>query len=73
MAANNHGIVDFLRQAGVRTEHLRLEEQGIHGNGHAMMLERNSDEIACVLHRWLVDHDLGRAPVRAAPGRPDAW
>ncbi|HWG68444.1 MAG TPA: hypothetical protein VN692_03420, partial [Steroidobacteraceae bacterium] len=37
----DHGTVDFLRQAGVAAEHLRLEEIGIRGNGHLMMLERN--------------------------------
>jgi pimeloyl-ACP methyl ester carboxylesterase len=49
----DHGTVDFLRQAGVAAEHLRLEEIGIRGNGHLMMLERNSDEIAGRLIDWL--------------------
>jgi hypothetical protein len=26
---------------------------GIHGNGHMMMLEKNSDQIADVIERWL--------------------
>ncbi len=55
MAQDNHGVVDFLRQAGVDIEHLRLESVGVHGNGHMMMLERNSDEVAGVLHRWIVE------------------
>ncbi len=50
----DHGTVDFLQQAGVAAEHLRLEECGIRGNGHLMMLERNSDEIAGRLHDWLI-------------------
>lgn len=49
----DHGTVDFLQQAGVAVEHLRLEEVGIMGNGHMMMLERNSDEIAVHLAAWL--------------------
>ena len=49
----DHATVDFLRQAGVAAEHLRLEEYGIRGNGHLMMLERNSDEIAARLVDWL--------------------
>ena len=48
-----HGIVDFLNQAGAQAGHLRLEEAGIHGNGHMMMLEKNSDAIAGALVRWL--------------------
>lgn len=58
MTRDNHGIVDFLVQAGVAATHVRLEEHGIRGNGHAMMLETNSDAIAALLHRWLVEHGL---------------
>lgn len=54
MSADNHGIVDFLRQAGVAAEHVRLEDHGIRGNGHAMMLEANSDEVAELIRRWIV-------------------
>ena len=35
MAADNHAMVDFLAQAGCEVEHLRLEDKGVHGNGHA--------------------------------------
>lgn len=58
MAGDNHAMVHFLAQAGCWVEHLRLEEHGIHGNGHAMQLERNSDEIAALLSHWLGDQDL---------------
>lgn len=53
MARDNHGVVDYLRQAGVAAEYWRLEAHGIHGNGHAMMLEKNSDEIAALLETWI--------------------
>ena len=56
MAADNHAIVAFLRQAGVDVEHLRLEEHGVYGNGHAMQLERNSDQVAQVIEDWLIKH-----------------
>jgi pimeloyl-ACP methyl ester carboxylesterase len=58
MATDNHGTVDYLRQAGAQVEHLRLEDVGIHGNGHAMMLEKNSDEIAGALHAWITRQRL---------------
>ncbi|XDG04334.1 hypothetical protein ABKA04_003949 [Annulohypoxylon sp. FPYF3050] len=46
--------VDYLRQAGVKnTEYVRLNEKGIYGNGHMMMMEKNSDEIAAVLVEWI--------------------
>jgi hypothetical protein len=32
---------------------LNLGAMGIHGNGHMMMLEKNSDQIADVMERWL--------------------
>lgn len=55
MAADNHAIVHFLRQAGCSVDHVRLEDRGVHGNGHAMQLERNSDEVASVIAGWLGD------------------
>jgi hypothetical protein len=54
MAADNHAMVDFLAQAGCRVEHVRLEDKGIHGNGHALQLESNSDEVAAAIEEWLI-------------------
>ncbi len=53
MAADNHAIVHFLQQAGASVDHLRLEDHGVHGNGHAMQLEANSDAVAAVIAGWL--------------------
>ncbi|MGJ7530572.1 alpha/beta hydrolase [Variovorax sp. GB1P17] len=61
MAHDNHGAVDFLLQAGAQAEHLRLEWVGLRGNGHAMMLEKNSDEVAAALHGWLVQKSLANS------------
>ncbi|KAI1211646.1 alpha/beta-hydrolase [Annulohypoxylon truncatum] len=48
------GTVQYLRQAGVKNlEYMRLDEKGIHGNGHMMMMEKNSDEIAAEIVRWI--------------------
>jgi pimeloyl-ACP methyl ester carboxylesterase len=46
----------FLAQAGVANTHMRLEEQGIHGNGHMLMIEKNNLEIAALLHKWITGH-----------------
>jgi hypothetical protein len=35
---------------------LRLADLGIHGNGHAMMLEKNNAEIAAVITDWIIKH-----------------
>ncbi len=48
-----HCIVKFLEQAGVHPTWLNLGAMGIHGNGHMMMLEKNSDQIADVIEKWL--------------------
>ena len=53
MAPFEHGAVDFLTQAGVAAELLRLEDHGIHGNGHMVMSEKNSDEVAALIDKWL--------------------
>lgn len=45
--------VQFLRQAGVNVEHLKLAEKGIRGNGHLQFLERNNLEIIELLENWI--------------------
>jgi hypothetical protein len=52
-STRDHCTSQFLRQAGVENTHIRLSDEGIHGNGHMMMLEKNSDEIAAVVAKWL--------------------
>jgi pimeloyl-ACP methyl ester carboxylesterase len=47
------GIVAFLRQAGVETEHFDLGKMGIKGNGHMLFMEKNSDEVARVVEGWV--------------------
>lgn len=43
----------FLRQAGCDVEHIKLEEHGVRGNGHLMMLEKNNREALGPILRWL--------------------
>jgi pimeloyl-ACP methyl ester carboxylesterase len=52
-AAYDHVTSAYLTQAGVPNDFVRLESIGIRGNGHMMMLEKNSDEIAAVIEGWL--------------------
>jgi hypothetical protein len=46
-------IPKWLNQAGVKTDFVRLEDVGIRGNGHMMMLEKNSDEIIKFIDGWV--------------------
>ncbi len=52
-AAYDHCTAAYLAQAGVPNTFVRLESLGIRGNGHMMMLEKNSDAIAGVIENWL--------------------
>lgn len=49
----DHLISTFLTMAGVSHDFIRLEDVGIHGNGHMMMLEKNNLEIADFIVKWL--------------------
>ena len=49
-------IPKFLRQAGVPGEFVRLEDVGIRGNSHMMMLDRNNLEVASVIQNWIEEH-----------------
>jgi pimeloyl-ACP methyl ester carboxylesterase len=56
--ASYHAVYDhctsrFLTQAGVKNKLLRLADSGIHGNGHMMMLEKNSFDVAGAIHKWI--------------------
>jgi len=52
-APYDHCTSQYLAQAGVKNSHVRLGDAGIHGNGHMMMLEKNSDAIAKLMADWL--------------------
>src|SRR5712691_9019313 len=49
----DHCLAKWLTQAGVKTEYVELEKAGLTGNGHMMMLEKNSAEIARYMGSWL--------------------
>jgi pimeloyl-ACP methyl ester carboxylesterase len=52
-APYSHCTVAYLEQAGAHVDFVKLADIGIHGNGHLMMIEKNSDEIAGVVSDWL--------------------
>ena len=49
----DHCTAKYLNQAGVKTEHIRLQNQGIRGNGHVVMIEKNNLDIAAVVDEWV--------------------
>jgi pimeloyl-ACP methyl ester carboxylesterase len=54
-ASYDHCTVKYLRNAGVNVAYTKLAEAGIHGNAHMMMLEKNNDQIAAAMMKWLGD------------------
>jgi hypothetical protein len=53
----DHCIIDYLRQAGVQAEWIKLGEIGIRGNGHFLYLERNNLQIAEVVREWIEERE----------------
>ena len=49
----DHCLAKWLNQAGVKTEFVKMEDVGLRGNGHEMMLEKNSDDIARYMDGWI--------------------
>jgi pimeloyl-ACP methyl ester carboxylesterase len=52
----DHCTSRYLEQAGVANDFMRLDEHGIRGNAHMMMMEKNNVEIAALLHGWMKDN-----------------
>ncbi|WP_426051855.1 alpha/beta hydrolase [Brevundimonas sp. SL161] len=52
-AGYDHCTAAYLSQAGVQTEFVRMEDWGLHGNGHMVMLEKNSAAISGRIADWL--------------------
>lgn len=46
-------VVDWLRAQGAACDFIWLADQGISGNGHMLMMEENSDQIADLIAVWL--------------------
>jgi pimeloyl-ACP methyl ester carboxylesterase len=61
-APYDHCTVRYLAQAGVKSTFVRLADVGILGNGHMMMLEKNSDAIAGIMADWLDRTLPGKGP-----------
>lgn len=52
-AVYDHCTAQYLQQAGVTTDYVRLQDHGIRGNGHMVMLEKNNLDIARFIDQWL--------------------
>ncbi|MCY1239486.1 hypothetical protein D9M72_522810 [compost metagenome] len=52
-ATYDHCMSKFLTQAGVKNTHMRLEDKGVRGNSHMMMVELNNAASAGAIMDWL--------------------
>ena len=49
----DHCTAKYLNQAGVKTEYIRLQDKGLRGNGHMVMIEKNNLDVAKVVDDWM--------------------
>jgi pimeloyl-ACP methyl ester carboxylesterase len=68
----NPGGAAFLKQAGVQAEELRLGGLGIKGNGHMMMVEKNSRQVLQPIVDWITKNVTGSNSQSPAPRRGSA-
>lgn len=54
----DHCMINFLEQAGVSPDWIKLGDLGINGNGHFLFLEKNNLEIAEVVHQWISNQTI---------------
>ena len=52
------GYADAIKGAGGSVDLIDLPDIGIKGNTHMVMMDRNSDEVADVIQKWLVSRNL---------------
>ncbi|KAI0146788.1 Alpha/Beta hydrolase protein [Pestalotiopsis sp. NC0098] len=60
-ATYDHCVINYLEQAGVKTDWIKLADVGIHGNGHFGHEELNNLDIANVVREWIVKQDALQA------------
>jgi pimeloyl-ACP methyl ester carboxylesterase len=65
----NPGGAAFLKQAGVQAEELRLGTVGIKGNGHMMMVEKNSRQVLQPIIEWMTKSVTGSNSQSPPPRR----
>jgi hypothetical protein len=56
--ANNLKFHEAVRAAGGKPEVIDLPTVGIKGNSHMMMMDKNSNEIAALIQKWLEDKGM---------------
>jgi len=53
-----HDYVGLIKAAGGSVDTIDLPDIGIKGNTHMMMMDKNSDQVAGVIQKWLTDKGL---------------
>jgi len=56
----DEAIVTWLKAHGAKAEFCFLGDRGVMGNGHMLMLEQNSDEVAAIILEWLDRNHAGQ-------------
>lgn len=58
--AIGYGYYDAVRKAGGSVDVVNLPQIGIRGNSHMLMMDKNSDQIADLIQKWLEQKGLTR-------------
>lgn len=56
-ATYDHCVIEYLKQAGGKPDWIKLQDVGIHGNGHFGHVEMNNLDIAGVVEEWIQKQD----------------
>jgi hypothetical protein len=51
-------VHDALRKEGGVADWWELPKLGVTGNGHMLMMDKNSDQIAQMIQKWMADRGL---------------
>ena len=68
-ASNVVGYAESLKAAGGSVDLIDLPDIGIKGNTHMVMMDRNSDQVAEVIQKWLVGKGVCRLMRRSIAAR----
>ena len=55
---NVHAYAEQIKSAGGSVDFIDLPDVGVKGNTHMLMMDKNSDQVADVIQKWLIGRGL---------------
>lgn len=72
-AAASEPTAAFLNAAGASAELLHLPDHGVHGNGHGLIYEKNSDAALAPVLAWIVAHTEQGTDIPTTNSKENQW